>query len=95
MSQLKLRPHELRYETLSVDTSPTAEAVQLEIYRRMPGSRKLELVLEANELSRRLAEAGLRSRYPEADANEIFRRRMDLTLGPELAAKVYGPLDEE
>lgn len=78
--------------TLSQDTSPEAEAVQIEIYRRMPMGRKLELVEEANRTARTLALAGLRIRYPEASPEELHRRLMDLLLGEELAAAVYGPL---
>jgi hypothetical protein len=78
--------------TLSRDTSSDAEAVQVEIYRRMTARRKLELVEEANRTTRDLALAGLRSRHPEAGPEELFRRLMDLMLGEELAAEVYGPL---
>ena len=79
--------------TLSRDTTPEAEAVQIEIFRRMPGARKLELVQEANRRARELALAGLRQRHPDAGPEELFRRLMDLTLGEELAEEVYGPLD--
>jgi hypothetical protein len=78
--------------TLSRDTSPEAEAVQIEIYRRMSPRRKLELVAEENRKARELALAGLRQRHPTATPQELFRRLMDLTLGEELAAEVYGPL---
>lgn len=78
--------------TLSRDTSLDAEAVQIEIYRRMSARRKLELVEEANRTARELALAGLRRRHPEAGPDEIFRRLMDLMLGEDLAAEVYGPL---
>ncbi len=40
-----------------------------------------------------LALAGLRNRHPQAGEAEIRRRLMDLLLGEELAAKVYGPPD--
>jgi hypothetical protein len=78
--------------TLSRDTAPEAEAVQIEIYRRMPARRKLELVAEENQKAHELALAGLRQRHPHAGPEELFRRLMDLTLGEELAAEVYGPL---
>jgi hypothetical protein len=78
--------------TLSRDTSPEAEAVQVEIYRRMSPRRKLELVAEENRKARELALAGLHQRHPTATPQELFRRLMDLTLGEELAAEVYGPL---
>ena len=78
--------------TLSRDTSPDAEEVQIEIYRRMPVRQKLELVAGENRKARQLALAGLRQRHPHAGPEELFRRLMDLTLGEELAAEVYGPL---
>lgn len=83
-----------RRRTLSEDTSPDAEAVQVEIYRRMPGRRKLELVVEENRRARELALSGLRLRHPDAGPEEIFRRLMDLLLGEELAAEVYGSWNE-
>lgn len=79
--------------TLSRDTTPEAEAVQLEIYRRMPGRRKLELMEEANRRAREQALAGLRLRHPDASPEELFRRLMDLTLGEELAHEAFGPLE--
>ncbi len=88
------RPHEVDYPTLARDTDPVAEAVQLEIYRQMPGWRKIELVFEANAMSRALAMAGLRSRYPQAGPEELRRRLMGLLLGEELAARAYGPLED-
>ena len=92
MPPLKRRkPHETSSPTLSSDTDRQSEAVQLEIYRRMPSGRKLELVFEAIEMSRDLARAGIRSRYPEAGPDEVERLH-DLVLGPELARQVYGPL---
>ena len=78
--------------TLSRDTTPEAEEVQMEIYRRMSPGEKFALVEEANRRARALALAGLRQRYPNADEAELFRRLMDLTLGEELAMEVYGPL---
>ncbi len=88
------RPHEVNHPTLSPDTDPEAEDVQLEIYRRMPAWQKIELVFEANAMSRALAMAGLRSRYPQAGPEELRRRLMDLLLGEELAARAYGPLED-
>ena len=78
--------------TLSIDTTPDAEAVQVDVYRRMTAQRKIELIEEENRTARELALAGLRQRHPEAGPEELFRRLMDLMLGEELAAQVYGPL---
>ena len=88
------KPHEVAYPTLSEDTDPAAEAVQLKIYREMPPWRKLQLVDDAIRTSRSLAMAGLRRRYPEAGEAVLRRRFMDLWLGEELAALVYGPFEE-
>ncbi len=81
--------------TLSSDTSPEAERVQIRIWREMPAWRKLELVAQMNATVRRLAMVGLRQRYPEAGEVELKRRLADLWLGGELATRVYGALAEQ
>ena len=89
------KPHELRYPTLSPDTDPEAERIQIGIFRRMPAWRKVQLVDDANEMSRQLALAGLRQRHPAAGPDELRRRLRGLFLGEELATRVYGPLPEK
>jgi hypothetical protein len=80
--------------TLSSDTSPQAERLQMRGLRQMPPWRKLALVGEMNQTVRALALAGLRHRYP-ADTPAMQRRRLaDLLLGRELAARAYGPFQE-
>lgn len=75
--------------TLSADTSPEAERVQIELLRQTPSWRKMEMVAELNAMVRDLMMAGLRQRYPNATPDELRRRLADLVLGPELAARVY------
>ena len=82
-------------EKLFTDTSPEAEAVLVALWRQMPVCRKLAIMCQLNMTVRTLAISGLRQRYPDADQWEIRRRLADLTLGPTLAAQVYGPLPEE
>jgi hypothetical protein len=89
----KPRPHEIPSRELYPDTDADAERVQMEIYRRMPPWKKIQLVEEANRMSRALALAGLRSRFPYASPEEIRRRFFGLWLGEELATRVYGPLE--
>ena len=72
------------------DTRP--EAVLIDLLRRAPGWRKLQMVDRLNAGVRTLVLSGLRERYPNADAIELRRRLADILLGPELAAQVYGPL---
>lgn len=84
-------PHEISYPTLSADTDPRAEAVQIDILRRMPAWKKVRLVEGAIRSSRALALAGLRRRHPEASPEQLRRLLMGLLLGEELATRVYGP----
>lgn len=91
---MQAKPHELPHLTLSPDTDPEAERVQIEIFRCMPAWRKIQLVDEANQLARQLALAGLRQRHPDAGPKELRRRLMGLQLGEELATEVYGPLSD-
>ena len=91
----RAKPHERDYPTLSPDTDPEAERVQLDILRRMPAWRKVQIIGEAIQLSRALALAGLRERHPEAGPEELHRRFLGLWLGEEIATRVYGPLPEQ
>jgi hypothetical protein len=76
------------------DTSPEAEQVLLSLMREAPAWRKLEMVDEMNRTVRTFAAVGLRERYPRAGAAELDRRLADLVLGPDLAARVYGPIQQ-
>jgi hypothetical protein len=84
-----MKPH----ETTQSDTSPEAERVLAQIYGRMPAWRKLQLVDDANRTAALLAMAGLRQRHPGESLERLRRRLLGLTLGEELATKVYGALD--
>jgi len=80
--------------TLSPDTSPQIERLQIERLRQMPPWRKMELMAEMCQAVQTLALAGLRRRYPADTFAQQRRRLADLQLGPELARRVYGPLSE-
>lgn len=77
------------------DTSKEAERVYIGLLRGASPRRKLEMVAEMNETVEMLAMSGLRKRHPDAGEEELRRRMADILLGKELAAKVYGPLEEE
>jgi hypothetical protein len=81
--------------TLSLDTHPEIERLQIRQLRQMPAWRKMALVGEMNQTVRTLALAGLRQRYPGDTPARRQRRLADLLLGQELAARVYGPFSEE
>ena len=75
------------------DTRPEAEAVLIGMLRQAPPWRKLHMVGQLNQTVRTLALSGLRQRHPEATPQELRRRLADLLLGPDLAVRVYGPLE--
>lgn len=79
---------------LSPDTHPEIERIQVELLRRMPPWRKLERVADMTEAVRTLALAGLRQRHPDDTPGQRRRRLADLLLDPELAERVYGPMQE-
>jgi hypothetical protein len=79
-------------QTLAADTHPEAERVLVELWRGVSAARKVAMVLSANRTARALALTGLRERYPGESPARLQRRLADLWLGPELAAKAYGPL---
>ena len=59
----------------------------------MSDAQKLHVVLQMNETVRQLAIAGVRQRYPNAGPREQFLRLAQVSLGDELARKVYPELD--
>jgi len=86
---------EEKVATLSPDTDPEIEKLQIEGLRQMPAWRKLALVGSMNRTVRTLALAGLRERYPDDSPVQCRRRLADLILGPDLAARALGPGPEE
>ena len=80
---------------LSEDTAPEIERVQVELLRAMPSWRKAALVGEMWRTVRTTVLAGLRERHPHDGPTQLKRRLADLTLGPDLAERVYGPMREE
>ena len=79
----------------SADTSPDIENIQIERLRQMHPWRKMALMAEMSQTVWTLAMAGLRQRHPDDTPAQRRRRMADLLLGPELAARVYGPLPEK
>jgi len=76
--------------TLFPDTDPKMEALQIRLWREASPARKMQMLAQLNDSVRLLALAGLRSRYPQADENELRYRLAVLLLGEELARKAFG-----
>ena len=81
--------------TLSLDTTPEAEAVQLELLRKAPAWRKLEMTFKLSRGLKDLIRADLLSRFPDDDPATHKRRLAHRWLGHEWANKAYGPLPSD
>ena len=78
--------------TLSPDTTPEAESVQLGLLRKAPAWRKLEMTFKLSRGLKDLIRADLLTRFPDDDSVTHKRRLAHRWLGYELANKAYGPL---
>lgn len=78
--------------TLSSDTHPKMEALQIQLWRQASPTRKMHMLAQLNASANTLALMGLRSRFPNANEAELRRRLAGLLLGEDLARKVYGEL---
>lgn len=72
-------------KTQSPDTSPEAEKVLIDLARKMPVWRKLQLAEQWGATLRSAMKADIRRRFPDASAMELERAFLDRWLGPELA----------
>ena len=79
---------------LSRDTAPEAECLQVEIWRRMSPLQKAQLTSAVTRRARDLALAGIRSRHPDASSRELEIRLAQMTLGADLARRVYSDATE-
>ena len=76
------------------DTSSEAIQVLLRLNRQMAPWRKLELLGQLNQMARMLALSDIRTKHPTASESQLKRLLADRLLGPELAARAYGPLPD-
>lgn len=67
--------------TMPFDTTPEAAAIQEEIFRRMTTAQRLRLALQMSESLRNVALAGLRSRQPELNADQLSRELLRIMYG--------------
>lgn len=75
--------------TLSEDTNPEIERIQIKLIRQASSVRKFEMVTQMNNTVRAFMFAGLERRNPNATPEEIRHLFANLLLGEELARKVY------
>ena len=78
-----------RGEPIAADTSLEAMRVQVDLWRRMSPVEKAAVVSGVSIAVQRLALAGILARHPAASDRECMLRLALMTLGRELACKVY------
>jgi hypothetical protein len=72
----------------TTDTSPEAEAVQLECLRRMTPQQRITQVCAASRQVKRMAFDAIRRRHPDYSEDEVQLLFIELTYGADLAQKV-------
>lgn len=78
------------YRPQARDTAAVAERMQFDVWRRMTPAQKFAAFLDLQATVAALADAGIRLRYPHADAREVFLRRLARTLGRDRVRELYG-----
>ena len=74
--------------TLSADTDPRIEKIQIELLRQVPPERKFQMVSQMNHTVRVFMIAGLKQRNPTASPEVLKKLLANLLFGEELARKV-------
>ena len=73
----------------ALDTDADAEAVQLEVYRRMTPAQRVMMAAQMSEDVRTLAIAGIRRRHPAYSIDDATNAYLGLTLGAELFMQAF------
>lgn len=71
------------------DTTPEAERIQLEVFRRMGPERRLHAAIELSRACRELLIEGVRRRHPEYDERQIRLAAIRLMLPERLFLEAY------
>ncbi len=72
------------------DTTPEAERVLIEAYRKMPAWKKLQCIVDLNQFLRNAQLAQIRQRYPDAGERELKMRLASRWIEPELMRQAFG-----
>jgi len=76
-------------QTRPLDTSPEAERVQIEIFRKMTPEQRLRVASELTQAERKSLAAGVKMRHPTYNDEQVRLAVIRLTLPEELFLKVY------
>jgi hypothetical protein len=77
------------------DTDPKALAVWREVLGAKTEGERILMALELSDFAFRMAESGVRERFPGASEREVFLRAAALRLPRELMIRAYGWDPEE
>jgi hypothetical protein len=70
------------------DTTPEAEQVLMEAFRKMSAQRKWQVMGDLYRWAKILAEAGLRQTKPDATEEEVRQNWLSFALDPESLAAI-------
>jgi hypothetical protein len=74
---------------IAADTSPEADAAQIEAYRRMGGAGRVEVMFRLTRMARGAAEAGIRSRHTDYDDERVKLALARLLYGDDLVRRAW------
>jgi hypothetical protein len=74
---------------VAADTSPEADTVQIEAYRRMGGTGRVQVMFRLNEMVRRTAMAGIRRRHPAYGEADTLLALAQLLYGEDLVGRAW------
>ena len=81
-------------KTLSRDTDPQAEAVQVELLRQASVARRLALMRSLTAFAIRSSRRAIARRRPQASACEVLLAWVEIHYGSELGMRVRACLDQ-
>ncbi|MEO0096991.1 MAG: hypothetical protein ABIK78_02715 [candidate division WOR-3 bacterium] len=74
---------------VKLDTLSKMEKIQIEILKKMPPEKRLELSLELTKISLKLLEEGIRKRNPNYTEREVKQAIKKILLGEDTFKLVY------
>ena len=72
------------------DTDPRTLAVWMKLLREKTPGERIAMAFELSDFAVRVAESGVRARFPAASEREIFLRSAALRLSRDLMIRAYG-----
>jgi hypothetical protein len=73
----------------AADTCASADAFQVEVYRRMGGVGRAQVMFRLGAMTRQAVEAGIRRRHPDYDDGQVLRAYARLLHGEDLVVRAW------